>query len=525
VLNFLTMFPRYAVGLRKFLQQPLTPAECRRRIEHHLRERDEYFLRLVERRVFAHAGSPYFKLLNHFGIGFEDIAKMVRRHGVEPTLERLYDEGVYVTYQEFKGRQPIIRRGLEFRVKPKDFDNPLLAKHYEARTGGSRSVGTRVVIDFDLLSHEAAYYHLFLTAFDLAVRPLALWFPVPPGSTGIKTVLRYAKLGKAVERWFSQNKFVPRLDSWKYFLFSSYAVYSSRIGGLPLPVPEYVPLAEASQVALWLAAKKMEGKPAVLYTYVSSGIRVCLAARELGLDISGSLLRLAGEPYTPAKARVVSEAGCKAACEYSMAEIGCIGILCANPSAPDDVHVTTDKLAVIQRDRPVGSNGRSIPALCYTTLLPSTSKIMLNVESGDYGVLGERRCGCLVGEIGFSQHLHSIRSYDKLTSEGMTFGGSDLISLVEDILPARFGGHPTDYQLVEEEEAGLSKVSLIVGPRVGPVDEKEIVSTLLTLLRSYPGLKMMAEQWRDGRTLRVVRREPYATGVAKVLPLHILKNG
>jgi hypothetical protein len=35
---------------------------------------------------------------------------------------------------------------------------------------------------------------------------------------------------------------------------------------------------------------------------------------------------------------------------------------------------------------------------------------------------------------------------------------------------------------------------------------------------------MMADLWRDGQTLRVVRREPFITGAAKILPIHILKK-
>ena len=80
---------------------------------------------------------------------------------------------------------------------------------------------------------------------------------------------------------------------------------------------------------------------------------------------------------------------------------------------------------------------------------------MLNVESDDYGVLERRHCGCPLDAAGLDLHMHTIRSWEKLTSEGMTLGGADLIRLVEEILPARFGGAPTDWQLVEEEEEGL----------------------------------------------------------------------
>ncbi len=97
-------------------------------------------------------------------------------------------------------------------------------------------------------------------------------------------------------------------------------------------------------------------------------------------------------------------------------------------------------------------------ALLFTTLLPTSAKVLLNFESDDYGViLTERECGCPIGELGFERHLHTIRSYEKLTSEGMNFVGGDLLRLVEEVLPSRFGGGPPDYQLVEEEVDGLAE--------------------------------------------------------------------
>ncbi len=153
-----------------------------------------------------------------------------------------------------------------------------------------------------------------------------------------------------------------------------------------------------------------------------------------------------------------------------MVEAGLIGIACLAADAPDDVHLLSDKIATIQRERSVGSNGRTVGALFHTTLLAASPKLMLNVESGDYGVREERSCGCGALPTGFRSHLHTIRSYEKLTSEGMSFLGGDLLSLVEHVLPARFGGGPTDYQLVEREREGLPKVSLVVSRVVGQVE-------------------------------------------------------
>jgi hypothetical protein len=259
-----------------------------------------------------------------------------------------------------------------------------------------------------------------------------------------------------------------------------------------------------------------------LDTNASTGARACIAAKEAGLDIAGTFFRFSAEPYTAAKARLVEETGCRAASFYSAGEIGHIGLPCGNPAAVDEVHLMTDKVSMIERPKQVGDSGLQVGALLFTTLLPSCPKIMLNVESGDYAVTGERRCGCLLERIGFHHHLHEIRSFEKLNSAGMTFLGTELIALVEDVLPARFGGTPIDYQFVEEEEDGLPKVSLVVSPRLVRINEQDVINAVLAELRACPGGGLMSDVWREGKTLRVVRREPYSTGAFKLLPLHIL---
>jgi phenylacetate-coenzyme A ligase PaaK-like adenylate-forming protein len=262
----------------------------------------------------------------------------------------------------------------------------------------------------------------------------------------------------------------------------------------------------------------------VLDTNVGSGIRVCLAAKEAGLDIAGTFFRLGSEPYTEARARIVAEAGCTAVCHYFMSETSRVGAACAAPEAIDDMHILLDKLALIQRDTRVSSD-ESLGAFYLTTLHTSTPKLMLNVQTGDYGVVSQRQCGCLLGQLGLHTHVHSIRSFDKLTSEGMNFLGSELITLIEDVLPAKFGGSPTDYQLVEFEEGGLTRVSLIVSPRLGAVNEAQIVEKALETLGAYnSGKRMMANYWREGQTLRVERREPYTTRTAKIPVLYNLRD-
>jgi hypothetical protein len=146
---------------------------------------------------------------------------------------------------------------------------------------------------------------------------------------------------------------------------------------------------------------------------------------------------------------------------------------------------------------------------------------MINVESGDSADLTDRDCGCPFGELGMTTHLSGIRSYEKLTTEGNTFLGSDLYALVDEVLPARFGGGPTDYQLVEEEVAAMPTLSVVVSPGVGEIESAEVLSTVYGFLRERPQNRLMADFWAQGDSVRVVRREPYLTPAAKILPLHV----
>ena len=147
---------------------------------------------------------------------------------------------------------------------------------------------------------------------------------------------------------------------------------------------------------------------------------------------------------------------------------------------------------------------------------------MINVESGDHATVERRSCGCLLERAGLDVHVHGIRSHEKLTGEGVAFLGARLIEALEETLPCEHGGGPTDYQLVESEEDGVPCVELRVASRVGPVDPVRVRESLLDAIgrRDGPG-RMMAEQWRRAGTLRVVSAEPIATGVGKILPLHV----
>jgi hypothetical protein len=254
-------------------------------------------------------------------------------------------------------------------------------------------------------------------------------------------------------------------------------------------------------------------------------VRVAVAARERGLPIAGTIFRVGSEPLTPAKQRVAAEAGARLVTHYSLSETGTVAMACSRSGALDDVHVLASKVAVTTRPLATPAFVDPVDAIYLTTLLPITPKLLLNVETGDFGTLVSRECGCALGRRGFVQHLHTIRSWEKLTSEGITFLGSVLGVLLDDVLPTRFGGSPLDYQFVEEEDPTTTRVSIIVSPRIGAIDEGDIVQVVLDQLAVRDlGHRLMADMWRQGGTLRVVRREPFRTGAGKVLPLHHLER-
>jgi len=519
------MFWRFASGLRAFLRSPLSPGQCRSLVEDSLRNRERNFLRLVERAVYGWPRSPYLPLLRWAGVEFGDLAILTEQDGVEGALEKLYEAGVHISLEQFKGRQPIGRNGLHVAVSSEDFDNPLLARDFEVASGGSTGVRRRSAIDFDLLVYDAACKFLFHQAHGMETWPSALWRALPPGSSGLKNALVFAKFGHPLERWFTptRNSWTPSMS--KSAVFTHTAVWGGRLAGGHIPRPEYVPLENPLPVAAWLAEKSARGTPALLSVPGNSAVRVAAAARDAGLDIAGTVFRLGGEPFTGAKAKIVYGTGARTVSGWAMSESGPLGGGCANREAIDEVHLFRGKMAVLQRPRSLYGGEMSVDALFLSTLLTTTPKVMLNVDTGDYGVLSKRRCGCPLESLGLDLHLHTIRNYEKLTTGGMHFMGSEILRLVEEVLPAEIGGGPTDFQFVEEQGDALNRVNILVSPRVGPVDEQAVIRVILRFLGSHSrGDRAMAEQWERGGVLRVVRAEPVATAVAKIPPLRVVQK-
>lgn len=511
---------RFARGYRRFIRQPVDSAGGLMRVRQRLARRQDAFLELVRERIYGYPGSPYAPLLRAAGCAYADLRAMVLDRGVEATLETLSEAGVRVSIDEFKARVPIRRGTLAVAVHERDFDNPFLAHALEAQSGGTRSAGTRVLVDLDFIGALADDTTVMFEAHDLWDCTQYVWLPV--GGTAVILVNMYAKLNRPVARWWTQV--APDLLSARRRLWDRFSLSWARLMGGQLPTPEHATLSETPAIARSLAGEIRRGARPCLTTYASTAVRVCLAARQDGLDLTGAVFVTIGEPLTPAKRRAIEDAGARLVVRYAVTEAGILGYGCAAPQDCDDVHVLTDDLAVILHSRPIGRDGVTVPGLLVTSLLPESPKVLLNVETGDYAELSQRACGCALGRAGLDTHLAGIRSFEKLTGEGMTFAGTGVLRILEEILPARFGGRPSDYQLLEVEDArGITHLELRADPSVGPLDESRVRDVFLAALDDDRRARPMTEIWKQAQIVRLRRAPPIPTGMGKILPFHLVK--
>src|SRR5262245_54459174 len=483
MLADLKMYGRFARDLPNFLRHTLTINEAVAIVRRRLAEREENFLRIVKRAIFGRRQSPYLSLLKLAQAEFGDVQNLVHSKGLESTLTSLREAGVYVTFEEFKGRKRIVRHGEEILTQARDFDNPFLRPCYEIESGGSIGAGTRVGTDLEHLADRAANFLLAHEVHGTANAPAAIWRGVLPDSSGINSILCSARIGNVPRKWFTPFTSRDVNPSLKYWLAMRSFIAVGRFCGAPIPAPEAVSPEQAGVVARWANETVKAEKNCYISASASMSLRVCLAARTEGLNIAGTVFSGGGEPLTPAKFREISAAGARCVPGYHFTEAGLLGTSCGQPIDTNDLHFFKDTFGLIQCPRSVEGAGTEVGAFYFTTLLPTTPKILLNVESDDYGTVEQRSCDCPLGGYGLTVHLRDIHSFSKLTSEGVTLVGSEMLHILDELLPARFGGSALDYQLLEEEdEQGHTTLNLLVSPKVDISNSQEVIAFVLQSL-------------------------------------------
>lgn len=522
----LKMYGRFALGLRSFLRNTISLDQARAIIRTRMQERDASFLRVIEKGIFGNPRSAYLPLLKLAGCELGDIGNLVGSHGIEPTLRKLRAAGVYISFEEFKGRKPLVRGGQHISTGPRSFDNPYLSNFYRSETGGSTGAGSRVETDLDHLAAQAPHLMLTWEVHNVLDAPTVLWRGVLPDGSGINNLLRACHFGRVPQKWFSPFSRESLKPALKFQLATYGTVVLGRLYGVPVPWPEPVSIDRAIVVARYVAETLEALGSCLVVVTVSRALRVCVEAEQEGFDLTGATFMIAGEPATPAKVRGITKTGARCFPTYGLAESGRIGMGCGNPMDSNDLHVLSDAFAVIQHPRRVPGWELEVEAFNITSLLLTAPKLLLNVEVDDYGILERRSCGCPLESYGFTDHLREVHSFRKLTGEGVTLVGSEMVRILEEVLPARFGGSSLDYQLVEEEdEQGFTRLSLVVSPKIDIGEEETVIRTVLeTMGRSSVAADTARAIWSQAHTLRVKRAEPVWTSRGKLMPLHLVRR-
>jgi hypothetical protein len=276
---------------------------------------------------------------------------------------------------------------------------------------------------------------------------------------------------------------------------------------------------EVARIAHWARDAVARAGAAVVDCTPSMALRIVLAARDEKIDLERTIFRTSGEAMTRAKRESIESSGARVVTDYQVSGLSGVGYGCLHPAEANDQHLLTHHLAVIQAPRAVG--GTTVDALLFTSLMPTAPRVSLNVESDDYGVLEKRSCGCPLEALELTTHLRGVRSFRKLTAEGVTLIGSDMEHVLESVLPARFGGSALDYQLAEEEdEQGFTRICIRVSPRVELQDEHAVIRAVLEgLATTSISADLAGRLWNQADAIHVRREEPVLGGRGKLLPL------
>jgi hypothetical protein len=532
-LNLLNSLRYYKNGINildKILRRPVSYEQSESIITKGVKERDKVFLQTTEKVIYNNLKSPYLALLRSQDIELRDIKRMVEKKGVEGTLQTLYARGIYLTIDEVKGKCDVIRGNNTFRFREADFNNPVFSGGLRTESGGSRGPSSRLRVPPDCINLHTIYGIYAGARYKCENKKPIIWLPTLPALEGFLFVLRFAASGSPPVKWFSQVNERSVRPSIGNRLKMNAIMLSGILFGARLPLPDYVSVNNAKKIALWMGKNLSKYNGYVMVTYSSSAFRLVTAAKSESINIGEVVFWLMGEPLTEKKYNEIKSYGCRAYALYGCNELLLIGHGCENPKYCDDVHLFKDKLAVIQHKRKVKHSDRTVDAFLFTSLLDVSPRIFFNTELGDYGIIEKRKCGCEFEKLGLTEHIYNIRSFEKLTAEGMTFIGSNVIPLIEDILPTHFSGTASDYQFVEtENQDGTSCLNLLISPSVGTVEEdkvKEIVMDNLTgedySDKAVP--RLMKDVWKDVGTIRILRQKPKLTKRGKYVHLYIDKG-
>ena len=306
------MVARLTRDLPRYLRNPMSPSQVRAGVVARLTGREARLLATVEQTIYGNPNSPYLSLLRNAGCELGDLRALVHREGVEGALQILADRGVYLTFDELKGRREIVRGSQRLRFGQADVDNPRVRPHLILQTGGTGGRPSRVRYSLAYFEDWAASFGIALQAHHAEPADHVYWWPVP-----FHGMLASARLGHPPIAWFYPLHPLPRLVR----LGGHYLALLGTLAGRPLPNPRRGDFESPGPVVEWMARHLGRGRSLMVRTMPSTAVRAANAALDAGHSRAGVTFLLGGEPVTEARRRQIEAAGARVIVLFSSVEL------------------------------------------------------------------------------------------------------------------------------------------------------------------------------------------------------------
>lgn len=509
-------------ALRDFFRDPVNLDRLKDDLKREIEQRGNRFLNLAETEIYARENSPYLRLLRMAGCTFSDLRAGIGTNGLEATLSDLAANGVYLTDAEFKGKTDVVRSGGSFRCRLEDFEPIKKPRGFLTSSSGTTGKITSSFNSLPWIGRQSMGMLLFAQAHGLLECRNAMLDTYSSGSHGLFHFLSLAKAGIAPDRRFARDAPASALAHAYHKLIADEVARAGQRHGPGFPTLEILADGKPDAIVEWAADHHRNNRTTCIRAVASSSAYIARAAHRMGVSLEGTTFIVSGEPMTTGKQKAIERAGAKFAVTYGFTPGSIfVGLGCAHRRHIDEMHIDEHMLAVIEHPKAVTAGGQSVRPLLITTLEPSERYLRLNTENGDYATLERRACGCPLGEVGMTHLIHHVGSHEKFTSEGLNYDFSQLFDFVEVSLPAEFGGSVGDYQILEEEDAdGHARLSLLVHPHVGTIDEQRLHARFVDAIEQGSAANQGAAQLWDRRgTIRVRRAVPLGSTRGKVLPM------
>ncbi len=511
---------KYSRMLRAIVQHLRSPLEPDPEgfIRKQMEARPENFLAHAKT-VMSMPEHPYAQMFRLAGCSYADLESSVRGDGVEATLRKLLEEGVFLTHDEFRGKKEIVRSGRHIPALASMWNNPASKGGYVQSSSGTSGRSVTTFHSVAAARQGESMGTLFLREFKFSGGARVSVAPILPGF-GLLSAIGTGRLAVGYDRWFATGG-----ASWKnlhYRIITRLLVAEIRLLGLQVPYPTYLKQNDFLPAAQYISMRVAGGDQAGMHGFVSAIARVAEAALSNGLDLTGCLALTAGEALTDAKRQLIQSSGIRVYSSYGTTDFGGIGMPCSQMTTGNCTHVMKHAIALVSRTEESAWADTQVNSLYATSLLPIASRIFINAEIGDTGVIEKATCDCSFSKLGFDLQVRDIAAISKVTAQGVTIEVTELVPLLEEALPAQFGGHAGDYQLCEIEAGSQTEIVLRIRPGVSTTPPHDILKFFLDEVKRVYGGSLSVVSWLHAEGVRAEVSPPVLTATGKFRAARLL---